>query len=169
MLSEKVSERDRERILLVYDRALQAIEDGFGPFYAMLYDEQGEVISESANSVVKNNNCLQHAEMNTITKACERLGSYDLSSYNLSLYVNAEPCIMCTGGVMWSGIRHIYYGVPSDVVERITGFDEGFKPDWISEFRARGISVIPNIEQSLGERVLQTYVDRGNPIYKPNR
>ena len=36
---------------------------------------------------------------------------------------------------MWSGIKAVYFGVPSKRVEEITGFDEGFKPNWFDEFK----------------------------------
>lgn len=70
---------------------------------------------------------------------------------------------------MWSGIKEVYYGVPSATVEAITGFDEGFKPDWLNEFKQRGISVWGNIEPQIGEAVLQKYVDSGKKIYKPHK
>ena len=76
---------------------------------------------------------------------------------------------MCMGGIMWSGIKEVYYGVSSEAVERITGFDEGHKPAWQEEFKKRGIVVYGNIECELGEQVLQNYVDEGKKIYRPVR
>jgi hypothetical protein len=73
------------------------------------------------------------------------------------------------GGIMWSGIKEVYYGVPSGSVEEITGFDEGYKPGWLEEFRKRGIIVYGNIERELGEQVLRNYVAKGKKIYKPSR
>ena len=73
--------------------------------------------------------------------------------------------MMCLGGIMWSGIKSVFYGVPSDTVEKITGFDEGFKPNWFHEFNKRGIAVYGNIETDLGKQVLQEYAKNGK-IYK---
>ena len=109
------------------------------------------------------------SEMNTIKQAQEVLKTYDLAKHNLTLYVTAEPCIMCLGGIMWSGIKNLYYGVPSNVVEKITGFDEGFKPNWFKEFKKRGIVVCGKIEQELGEKVLKSYIESGKEVYKPSR
>ena len=96
-------------------------------------------------------------------------GTYDLSKHNLSLYVTSEPCMMCIGGIMWSGIKAVYYGVPSSRVEQITGFDEGFKPNWFEEFKNRGITVYGNIEPKSGENELHKYVKDGKTVYKPTR
>ena len=107
--------------------------------------------------------------MNAIKAAEEKLGTYDLAPYNLSLYVTAEPCMMCLGGIMWSGIKAVYYGVPSKDVEKITGFDEGFKPHWFKEFKKRGIVVYGNIEPEVGKKELRRYVKDGKEVYKPSR
>ena len=144
-------------------------DKGCGPFVAAIYDENNNLIAKAANSVVNYNNSNAHAEMLAIKIAEERLGTYDLSKYNLKLYVTSEPCIMCLGGIMWSGIKELYYGVPSKLVEEITGFDEGFKHDWIEEFKKRGIAVYGNIESALGAKQLKDYITGGGKIYKPLR
>ena len=111
--------------------------------------------------------CLYHAEVNTIKKAHEKFKEYSLAPEDLTIYVNAEPCIMCAGAIMWSGIKTVYFGVPSSEVEKITGFDEGYKPNWIKEFKKRGITVYGNIEPKAGDKILQEYVNSGKEIYKP--
>ena len=144
-------------------------KNGSGPFVAAIYDEQGNLIVKVANSVVNEHNSNNHAEMNAIKAAEDKLGTYDLAPYNLSLYVTAEPCMMCIGGIMWSGIKAVYYGVPSKDVEEITGFDEGFKPHWFKEFKKRGIVVYGNIEPEVGRQELHRYVEEGKEVYKPSR
>ena len=143
--------------------------NGSGPFVAAVYDDKGNLVAKTANSVVNEQCSNNHAEVNVIKLAEEKLKTYDLSPYNLKLYVTAEPCIMCLGAIMWSGIKEVYYGVPSKSVERITGFDEGFKPHWFKEFKKRGIVVYGNIEPSLGEKELKDYVNCGHTIYKPSK
>lgn len=143
------------------------ILDGYGPFLAAIYHDK-ELIAKSANSVVMDNCSNHHAEVNVIRTAQTILKSYDLSSFDLDLYVTAEPCTMCLGAIMWSGVKSVFYGAPSDVVEKITGFDEGFKPNWFQEFNKRGIAVFGNIEADLGKRVLTEYTKNGK-IYKPQR
>lgn len=142
---------------------------GSGPFVAAIYDQNGNLVVKVANSVVNEKCSNNHAEMNAIKEAEKKLGTFDLAPYNLKLYVTAEPCMMCLGGIMWSGIREVYYSVPSKKVEEITGFDEGFKPHWFKEFKKRGIVVYGNIETDLGEKELVRYVNNGKKIYKPSR
>ena len=145
------------------------ISEGFGPFLAAIYDESGKLIAKCANTVVNDKCSNNHAEINAIHAAEKYYGTYDLSKYNLRLYVTSEPCMMCLGAIMWSGIKEVYYGVPSEDVESITGYDEGFKPNWFEEFAKRGITVYGNIESELGKKVLKDYVTNGNVIYSPKR
>ena len=142
---------------------------GHGPFLAAVYDSKGNLIAKAANSVVNKSCSHNHAEMNAIKLVEKKLGTYDLSPYNLSIYVTSEPCMMCLGAIMWSGIKAVYYGVPSKRVTKITGFDEGFKPEWYKEFKKRGITVYGQIDQDVGEKVLKDYVSDGHTIYKPKR
>ena len=142
---------------------------GCGPFLAAIYDSKGNLIAKTANSVVNKSCSNNHAEMNVIKATEKALGTYDLSSYNLSLYVTSEPCMMCLGGIMWSGIKSVYYGVSSNKVTKITGFDEGFKPNWFNEFKKRGITVYGQIETNAGEKVLKDYVSHNHTIYKPSK
>lgn len=144
-------------------------KNGSGPFVAAIYDNDGNLVVKVANSVVNEHCSNNHAEMNAIKAAEEKFKTYDLAPYNLKLYVTAEPCMMCIGGIMWSGIKEVYYGVSSKSVENITGFDEGFKPNWLKEFRKRGIIVYGNIEPKLGEQELHNYMSDGKEIYKPSR
>lgn len=156
-------------ILDLQEELKSVIETGAGPFLAAIYDENNNLIAKAGNSVVKDKCSNRHAEMNVIREAELYYGTYDLAPYNLSLYITSEPCIMCLGGIMWSGIKNVYYGVPSKRVEEITGFDEGFKPNWLEEFKKRGITVYGNIAQTEGENILEQYVKTGKEVYKPSR
>lgn len=144
-------------------------EKGSGPFVAAVYDGEGNLVAKMPNTVVLEKCSHNHAEMNVIRAAEEKLGTHDLTPFNMKLYCTSEPCVMCMGGIMWSGIKEVYYGVPSDSVEKITGFDEGCKPGWLDEFKKRGIVVYGNIERKLGEKALRDYVARGGTVYQPKR
>ena len=74
---------------------------------------------------------------------------------------------MCVGAIMWSGIKNVYFGLKTKEVEDITGFDEGYKPDWEKYFANKGINVVGNIEHDLCENLLKSYVKAGKIIYKP--
>ena len=166
-ISKTELETAKKIMLNVQAKTADGIKNGKGPFYAEIYDKNGNFVVASSNSVVEDKCCLFHAEVNTIKKAHDKFKEYSLAPEDLTIYVNAEPCIMCAGAIMWSGIKTVYFGVPSSEVEKITGFDEGYKPNWIKEFKKRGITVYGNIEPLAGKKVLIDYVNSGKEIYKP--
>ena len=53
--------------------------EGYGPFLAAIYDENGNLVSKAANSVVIENCSNNHAEINAIKEAQMKLATYDLS------------------------------------------------------------------------------------------
>ena len=165
------SEEDARIIRELQSELLARIKAGAdcGPFMAAIYDRCGRRIVEAINSVVSSNCSHNHAEMNAIRLAEEKFGSWDLAPRDLVLYTTSEPCMMCMGGILWSGIRKVVYGVPSERVEAIAGFDEGFKPDWKSEFAKRGIEVVGPLAVEEGEAVHREYVRAQKTVYVPKR
>ena len=164
-------ERDEEVMLALQAKLLRKIVDGepCGPFMAAICDRGGNSVAEATNTVEASNCSHNHAEMNAIRLAEEKLGTWDLGPRDLVLYTTSEPCMMCMGAVLWSGIRKVVYGVPSEAVERLDGFDEGFKPQWKTEFAKRGIEVVGPVAQAVGEDVHREYVRRHPTVYMPNR
>jgi len=142
--------------------------DGCGPFYAAIVDADSNVVAEAANSVVAAKCSHNHAEMNAISAAEKKLGTWNLSGKGLTLFTTAEPCMMCVGGILWSGISRVVYGIGTEAVER-AGFDEGFKPNWRDEFAKRGIAVVGPVLPELGEDVMAEYVKRQGEVYSPKR
>ncbi len=138
-----------------------------GPFLAAIYDKSYNLIAKAQNSVLIDNCSMNHAEVNAVKLAEDALKSYNLAPYDLGIYVTSEPCIMCLGAILWSGIKRVYFSVPSPVVEKITGFNEGYKPNWIEKFKEYGIEAYGGIEEETGIKVLEKYVRKGGIIYKP--
>lgn len=68
-----------------------------------------EIISSGYNQKEKQNNCIAHAEIMAISKACEKLGTWRLN--DCYLYVTLEPCPMCAGAIIHARIDTLIYGV----------------------------------------------------------
>lgn len=140
-------------------------EPGYGPFAASIYQGDKE-ICHSVNLVQTSNCSTYHAEMMVINEAHRIFNNYDLSQYKLTLYSSAEPCMMCAGGIMWSGIKEVYFGIKTEDVESIAGFYEGPKAnDWIKQFKNRGIIIKGGFLESKGRKVLREYVEKNHKIY----
>ena len=146
-----------ERFALVNALAARNIEEGTGgPFAAAVVDEEtGDVLSIGVNLVLHSNVSSMHAEVVTLGLAHSRTGSWNLGrdvGHRRVLVVNAQPCVMCLGALLWSGVSALEFAADGSTVERITGFDEGPVPaDWRAQLVERGIDV--HQEQDTGAEV----------------
>ena len=71
-----------------------------------------EIISEAVTSVLKDNNPTNHAEMNAIRKAAEKIKFYSLK--DCWLYSTFEPRPMCASAAVWASMAGIVYGSNMD-------------------------------------------------------
>lgn len=67
-----------------------------------------KIIARGHNTREKDQSVLGHAEINAIKKACKKVGSWRLE--DCDIYVTLEPCSMCSGAIIQSRIKNIYYG-----------------------------------------------------------
>ena len=107
-LPERVdySAEDREFMQMAIDLSVINIEEGGGPFGAVIVRD-GKLIAKGANRVVPNNDPTAHAEVVAIRNACQALGTFDLSG--CTVYTSCEPCPMCLSALYWAGIERICY------------------------------------------------------------
>ncbi len=140
-----------------------------GPFAAGVFRlDTYQLVAPGINLVQTKHCSIFHAEIMAILVAQHILHTHNLGEKGLPPYelvTSCEPCTMCLGAVIWSGIRHMTCGARGQDAEAI-GFDEGPKPgDWISELETRGISVKIDIGRTQAVNVLHDYVRQGGTIY----
>lgn len=163
-----------ERMALVIDLARKNVDANTGgPFGAGIFEMQsGRLVAPGVNMVIPGNCSVAHAEITAIMVAQKIMGNYDLGGDGLppmELVSSTEPCAMCLGAVVWSGVRRLVCGARDSDARRI-GFDEGPKPnDWPHVLEARGIAVLRDIARSDAVAVLKHYVDRGGTVYNPRQ
>ncbi|MGA7721816.1 MAG: tRNA adenosine(34) deaminase TadA [Ignavibacteriaceae bacterium] len=66
------------------------------------------IIGRGYNQVEKLKDATAHAEMIALTAASNHTGNWRLSECDI--YVTLEPCIMCTGALLNSRIKSLYFG-----------------------------------------------------------
>lgn len=162
------SDADRMRLAIRLARENVERRTG-GPFGAAIFEAgTGRLVSVGVNSVVRLNNCALHAEMVAFMMAQHRLGSFTLAVPGLPdhvLYTSCEPCAMCLGATLWSGVRRVVFAAfGQDAREQ--GFDEG--PVFAESLRYladRGIAVEGGLLREEGAAVLRRYASLQGPIY----
>ncbi len=159
---------DRMRFVIELSRRNVEHRTG-GPFGAAVFEsESGQMVAAGVNLVLSANCSVLHAEMVALILAQVRLDSYDLSQPELPRYElvsSTDPCVMCLGGVLWSGIERLICGACEEDATAV-GFDEGPKPaDWPGELCRRGIVVVRGVLRQEAAAVLRDYVESGGEVY----
>lgn len=113
------------------------------PVAAMVVDSNGEILSQSTNKTIQQNDPTAHAEIVAIREASQKLSSWRLE--NCTLIVTLEPCVMCAGAIKTARIPRVVFGAWD---ERVGG--SGSRYDILRDSRLG-----PEIEVISGVRELQ--------------
>jgi tRNA(Arg) A34 adenosine deaminase TadA len=161
---------DEERMELAVALARENVERGTGgPFGAAVFEQgSGRLVAIGMNSVVRLSNSTLHAEIVAFMRAQAALGSYTLAlpgSPTHELFSSCEPCAMCLGAVLWSGVKRVVYAARRDDATRLA-FDEGpVFPESFAYLRRRGIRIEGGPLRDAAREVMESYRASGAPIY----
>lgn len=119
---------DARFMQMAIDLSIENIDNGGGPFGAVIVDPQGEIIATGVNRVTANNDPTAHAEVSAIRAACNKIGNFKLSG--CTVYSSCEPCPMCLSALYWAGVKRICFGNTKADAKAID-FDDSFIYDQI--------------------------------------
>lgn len=141
-----------------------AVASANPPFSAIIIAD-GNIISACHNVSRSSGNPLEHAEMSAIQSAIKNHGSAILK--NAHLISSNEPCPMCIGACIWSGISEVTYFISQEQVEAVRGWGRFMPARSIAEADDSGIVVNGPIENEI---MLQMHRDfwssGGNSAFK---
>jgi len=161
---------DEEKMRLAIAVSRANVERGTGgPFGAALFEwDSGRLVAVGMNSVVRYNNCTLHGEMVAFMMAQQRVGSYTLNSPMLprhELYTSCEPCAMCLGTTLWSGVQRVVYGATREDAT-ILNFEEGpVFPESYKYLEDRGIEIVRQVMREEARAILELYRTKSGKIY----
>ena len=162
------SDEDKVRLTLTLARE-NVMRETAGPFGAAVFErDTGRLVAVGVNSVVRLRSSMMHGEMVAFMLAQERTGSFSLASPGLpvhELVTSSEPCAMCLGATLWSGVKRVVFGAHREDAEEL-GFDEGpVFPASYQYLRERGIEIVGSVLRAEAQAVLALYRSRGGVIY----
>ena len=143
------------------------LQQSGGPFGSAIFDRAShQLLAVGVNRVLPLNNSTLHGETVAIMLAEQRLGTFTLASEGgRELFTSCEPCAMCLGAVLWSGVnRLVCAGTAADA--RAIGFDEG--PVFAESYQYlqnAGVEVVRGFMQPEAKAVLDFYASSGGKIY----
>ena len=161
---------DEDRMRLAIELARQNVLRGTGgPFGAAIFERStGALLSVGVNSVVRLNNSTLHGEMLAIMTAQHRIGSYTLAGSpqaSYELFSSCDPCAMCLGAVLWSGLRRMVTGADRDDATALS-FEEGpVCPESYAYLEERGVTITRGVLRQEAAAVMELYRRQGGKIY----
>ncbi len=158
-----------ERMRLAIAVSRHNVEQGTGgPFGAAIVDQQsGRLVAVGMNRVLESRNSALHAEVVAIMMAEGVVGSHSLRASGAAhqLVTSCDPCAMCLGAALWSGVRSLVCGADREDAIGL-GFDEG--PVFTESYaylETRGIAVRRGVLREEAAEVLERYRELGGRIY----
>lgn len=166
---DKVYRSDEEKMAVAVELSHQNVLRGTGgPFGSAIFDmTNGKLVSVGVNRVMPLHNSTAHGEMMAIMLAEHKLQSFSLSADGVKreLFTSCEPCAMCLGGTLWSGVKRLVCAATAEDARAI-GFDEG--PVFDSSYaylQQAGVDVVRLVQRDAANSVLQHYIGSGGTIY----
>lgn len=162
------TDEDRMRLAIAVARR-NVLEGTGGPFGAAVFErDSGRLVAVGMNLVVPLGNSSLHAEMVAFMMAQARVGSYTLAGKGMPVHelaTSCEPCAMCLGAALWSGVRRVICGATRDDAVRLA-FDEGpvFEASY-AYLAERGVAVERGVLRAEAAEVLTLYRQRAGVIY----
>jgi len=162
------SDEEKMRLAIAVSRE-NVLRGTGGPFGAAIFErDSGHLVAVGMNSVVRFNNCTLHGEMVAFMMAQQRIGSFTLHSPSLpthELFTSCEPCAMCLGATLWSGVRRVVCGAAREDASRLN-FDEGpVFPESYRYLEDRGIAIEHHVLREDARAVLELYRATSGKIY----
>lgn len=107
-LATAPTEQDRRYMTQAIElmRKAGVVEKTGGAFGAVIVRD-GEVLSATGNSVLRDNDPSAHAEVNAIRAACKKVGAPNLRG--ATMYTSCECCPMCYATAYWARLDRIFY------------------------------------------------------------
>lgn len=132
---------DRFFLEMALEEAEQALKEDTYPVGAVIVDENFNLISRGRNRVHPAKDATAHAEIDAIRNAGQAIFNAKIKRENFTIYSTLEPCLMCTGGILFANIKRVVWLLNDDL-----GFG-GYKKIKDSEVFDAIFNVIEMIEQ----------------------
>ncbi|BCB76047.1 nucleoside deaminase [Phytohabitans flavus] len=97
--------------------AAEARAAGNPPFGSLLVGPDGTVLAEERNSSVTDNDITAHPELKLARWAARELDAETVAA--TTMYTSCEPCGMCGGAIVRSGLGRVVFALSTEQLEAI--------------------------------------------------
>lgn len=135
-------------------QAIKLAEDakkaGNDPFGAILV-KNGEVVMTATNQIRTATDPTHHPEIVLVRDYCRQEGVTDLR--DVTMYTSCEPCVMCSGAIVWSNLGRLVYSVSHEQLLGMTGSHIQLSSADVFRHSPSAPEVIPQVCNEAGLRL----------------
>jgi tRNA(Arg) A34 adenosine deaminase TadA len=143
-----VDERFLRRAL---DLAREAAADGNTPFGSVLVRD-GEVVAESTNTTVTDDDLTAHPELKLARWAARELSPEERRG--TTMYTSTYPCMMCSGALAFARLGRLVYSVDGETAAALSPAGVNDDPPTTDYLREHGdVTVVGPLLEAAGEAV----------------
>lgn len=107
-----ITTADEELLRRAIAIAAQAVTLGDAPYGSLLAGPDGKILVEAHNTVQRDNDISAHPELKLARWAARELDRE--TAAGTTMYTSCQPCGMCTGGIVRSGLGRVVYALSTE-------------------------------------------------------
>lgn len=107
-----ITEADETLLRRAVAVAARAIDLGDAPYGSLLAGPDGEILAEAHNTVRRDDDITAHPELKLARWAARELAQD--TAARTTMYTSCQPCGMCGGAIVRSGIGRVVYALSTD-------------------------------------------------------
>lgn len=140
------------------DIAIELSKKAVYPYGAIIV-KNGEIIGRSDSDVPVSKTAYSHAELRAIEDAMDHLGGHLCAEggKDCVIYSSCEPCAMCMGAILYTGIEKLVYGATLEDSKECVN-DILVKAQIVADnCKNRNIKIVPELHRDKAIEVLRNF------------
>lgn len=140
------------------DIAIELSKKAVYPYGAIIV-KNGEIIGRNDSDVPVSKTAYSHAELRAIEDAMDHLGGHLCAEggKDCVIYSSCEPCAMCMGAILYTGIEKLVYGATLEDSKECAN-DILVKAQIVADnCKNRNIKIVPELHRDKAIEVLRNF------------
>ena len=146
--------RDKE----VRDLAIELSKKAYYPYGAVIVKDN-KIIGRSDSDTPVSKSGFSHAELRAIEDAMNHLGGHLCAEggKEVTIYSSCEPCAMCMGAILYTGIERLVYGATLEDSKECVNEILAKSSDVAEVCNNRKIEIVPEFQREEAVKVLKEW------------
>ena len=143
--------------------AIELSKKAYYPYGAIIVRDN-EIIGRSDTNTPVSKTDFSHAELRAIEDAMKHLGGHLCAEkgQGATIYSSCEPCAMCMGAILYTGIERLVYGATLEDSKECVNDILAHCEDISKACSNRKIEIVPEFQRDEAVKVLKYWKENNN-------